>query len=323
MQTNKDIQGLSDDDIDAACQEITRQEYPQAMEYDRAIARAVLSALATRQAAPVASQQGAGDEVGQQADALPQLPEMDSLADVPHALKTPDDWDSDYRSTWQKLQVAERNKMQWRAYALELRAALAAANHRAWCAEVNEDGAKEHLAEVVAQRRTSAAPATLFDRKLVDLEQRGYQVIGRILHKEGQYALFDSSCRWLTQPQYQRLMHEQDGSLFADKPTSAADSEDAARDVLAERQRQIKVEGWTPAHDDAYADGVISAAAACYALHSEPVGNVGDYLRFWPWSNNWWKPKDRRSNLVKAGALILADIERIDRAARNKEAQKG
>jgi hypothetical protein len=60
-----------------------------------------------------------------------------------------------------------------------------------------------------------AAPRSLFDRKLADLQQRGYEVIGRILHKNGQYALFDSSCRWLTRPQYMRLMHEQDGSLFA------------------------------------------------------------------------------------------------------------
>jgi Zn finger protein HypA/HybF involved in hydrogenase expression len=55
----------------------------------------------------------------------------------------------------------------------------------------------------------------LFDRKLAELRQRGYEVIGRVLHKDGEYALFDSSCRWLTKPQYQRLMHEQDGSLFA------------------------------------------------------------------------------------------------------------
>lgn len=58
-------------------------------------------------------------------------------------------------------------------------------------------------------------PRPLFERKLADLQQRGYEVIGRILHKDGEYALFDSSCRWLTKPQYQRLMHEQDSSLFA------------------------------------------------------------------------------------------------------------
>lgn len=66
----------------------------------------------------------------------------------------------------------------------------------------------------------------LFDRKLGDLELRGYEVIGRILHKEGQYALFDSSCRWLSKEQYRRLMHEQDDSLFAtgSQPDSERDA---------------------------------------------------------------------------------------------------
>lgn len=89
---------------------------------------------------------------------------------------------------------------------------------------------------------------------------------------------------------------------------------DAARDLLAERQRQISVEGWGPEHDDEHGQGEMAAAAACYALHTEPVGNVGDYLRFWPWGAKWWKPADSRRNLVKAGALILAEIERLDRA---------
>jgi hypothetical protein len=87
---------------------------------------------------------------------------------------------------------------------------------------------------------------------------------------------------------------------------------------LAERQRQISVEGWTPEHDDEHDDGDMSAAAACYALHTEPIGNVGDYLRFWRWASSQWKPKDRRSNLVRAAALLLAEIERLDRAAKKE-----
>lgn len=37
--------------------------------------------------------------------------------------------------------------------------------------------------------------------------------------------------------------------------------------------------------------------------------------RLWAWHSRWWKPKDRRCNLVRAGALIVAEIERLDRAA--------
>lgn len=78
--------------------------------------------------------------------------------------------------------------------------------------------------EVLRALAAATAPTelrALFDRKLADLEQRGHTVIGRILHKDGTYALFDGSCRWLTQPQYWRLMHEQDGSLFATAPIVA------------------------------------------------------------------------------------------------------
>jgi len=91
----------------------------------------------------------------------------------------------------------------------------------------------------------------------------------------------------------------------------------AARDVLAERERQISAEGWTTEHDDEHGKGELSDAAACYALFwpfnagktAKPVP-----ANFWPWSLEDWKPSDRRRNLVKAGALILAEIERIDRS---------
>ena len=87
----------------------------------------------------------------------------------------------------------------------------------------------------------------------------------------------------------------------------------AASDVLAERTRQISAEGWTPAHDDAHFDGAIARAAASYALSSAGYPHLG--MDVWPWSRDWWKPAERRRDLVKAGALILAEIERLDSAA--------
>jgi hypothetical protein len=68
--------------------------------------------------APSAVKQPGGQE-------LPALPEMDDEFKMAHLLTGSADWDEDYRATWTKLQVAERNKMQWRKYALELRALLA------------------------------------------------------------------------------------------------------------------------------------------------------------------------------------------------------
>lgn len=97
----------------------------------------------------------------------------------------------------------------------------------------------------------------------------------------------------------------------------------AARDVLAERERQKAVEGWTEAHDDGHANESLAQAAACYAMPDPALRQVGAGrgMKFvpmqWPssWSSTWWKPKDRRRDLVRAGALILAEIERLDRAA--------
>lgn len=90
----------------------------------------------------------------------------------------------------------------------------------------------------------------------------------------------------------------------------------AIDDVAAERQRQKDVEGWTADHDDAHSGGEMALAAACYAA-PRFVGFAGAVFGAlpWPWERAWWKPRDARRNLVKAGALIIAEIERLDRAS--------
>ena len=106
-------------------------------------------------------------------------------------------------------------------------------------------------------------------------------------------------------------------------PTASAQKglNDAARDVIAERQRQVEKEGWTPEHDDGANDvAAMADAAACYAMHAGQVLAQAYCTRclkphrLWPWDARWWKPTTPRRDLVKAGALILAEIERIDRA---------
>lgn len=96
----------------------------------------------------------------------------------------------------------------------------------------------------------------------------------------------------------------------------------ALLDVAAERQRQVEVERWTPSHDDQHTDGSMAQAAAAYALkaRSDEAHENGKRIRppyLWPdtWHPSWWKPKDRRRDLVRAAALIVAEIERLDRAA--------
>ncbi len=86
--------------------------------------------------------------------------------------------------------------------------------------------------------------------------------------------------------------------------------------IASERTRQIEVEGWSPEHDDEHADCQMAGAAACYAMSAIPHWAKHEAIRLlWPWSKDWWKPRSHRENLVRAGALIVAEIDRIDRAA--------
>lgn len=82
--------------------------------------------------------------------------------------------------------------------------------------------------------------------------------------------------------------------------------------IATERQRQIEGEGCSQEHDDEHAGGELADAAACYAM--------GRQLPVWPWDIDWWKPtpNDRVRELVKAGALIAAEIDRLQRLGHNK-----
>lgn len=89
--------------------------------------------------------------------------------------------------------------------------------------------------------------------------------------------------------------------------------------VAVERKRQIDEEGWTPEHDDQHANGELAMAAACYAYEAGLPESERDFRNpspdFWPWDEDWWKPSYRLRGLVKAYALLLSEMERLDRAA--------
>lgn len=88
---------------------------------------------------------------------------------------------------------------------------------------------------------------------------------------------------------------------------------------LAERNRGQQVEGYTAEHDDKHADGELAQAAACYALpeflRRFPVTGGTYRSQIWPWEAKWWKPAPavRKREIEKAGALLLAEWERLDR----------
>lgn len=94
------------------------------------------------------------------------------------------------------------------------------------------------------------------------------------------------------------------------------DSALALVDIVEERVRQITVEGWSPAHDDKHREGEMSAAAAAYAL-APHTGKFDNSLRpsFWPWGQEWWKPKSWHRNRVRAAALLVAELARHYRSA--------
>ncbi len=97
------------------------------------------------------------------------------------------------------------------------------------------------------------------------------------------------------------------------------DQSKALIDVMNERDRQHNEEGWTPDHDDTHTQGELARAAACYAWIAAQSGTLRSIFDSppptWPaeWDASWWKPKTPRRDLVKAAALILAEIERLDR----------
>lgn len=93
----------------------------------------------------------------------------------------------------------------------------------------------------------------------------------------------------------------------------------AILDVVRERTRQIDDLGHSLANDDNYDEGVLSGAGAAYALNaSKQLGLYIGYQsskipEFFAWDKKHWKPKTPREDLVRAAALIIAEIEKIDR----------
>lgn len=86
----------------------------------------------------------------------------------------------------------------------------------------------------------------------------------------------------------------------------------AAVDVLKERVRQVEGEGYGVESDDGYTDYQLPRAAICYAIKAAGLPSHRATL-YWPFPAPAFKPTERRANLVKAAALLLAEIERLDR----------
>lgn len=100
--------------------------------------------------------------------------------------------------------------------------------------------------------------------------------------------------------------------------------------IALERQRQVEEEDWTPEHDDHHCHNELTQAAIAYAVHGISINGqkVNSGFVFFPseWNYKWWKPEDTNPNhltledrirhLEKAGALLAAEIDRLQRVQR-------
>ncbi len=176
---------------------------------------------------------------------------------------------------------------------------LKAAQHAVFTTDPGCDTAVELASHITAQAQHSV-PDVLFDGAAV-------------------YADLDDRQRMFTSPENVSVVLDAVVRVVrAAAPTPSNSVPQAWLDVQAERRRQIEAEGWTPEHDDEHSHGQMARAAACYALAGSSAPNDGTAALLvslaWPWDEQWWKPSTARRDMVKACALALAEIERLDRA---------
>ena len=133
---------------------------------------------------------------------------------------------------------------------------------------------------------------------------------------------FGTSCRQAYDSEIRREAHRK-----AQRETIEKSGLKRGADLIAkERQRQITKEGWTHEHDDMHGKGEMADAAIVYADAAQCMqfgtskadlefyyNSKGSRVR-WPWAPEWLKICDNPvRNLVKAGALIAAEIDRLQR----------
>ncbi len=105
-------------------------------------------------------------------------------------------------------------------------------------------------------------------------------------------------------------------------PAQGIDLGAGVRAIADERRRQVEIERFSPATDAEYSKGELAKAALAYvqlaAMDLAAGGRdhiaTGSPPACWPWHRLWWKPRDARRDLVRAGALIAAQLDVIDTA---------
>lgn len=94
--------------------------------------------------------------------------------------------------------------------------------------------------------------------------------------------------------------------------------------ISIERQNQVAVHQYDSPHDDAHTETELLAGARCYMKVAEHIAKgqtavvkkilEADPPKEWPFDTDMWKPNGvAKNNLKKAGAMIAAEWDRLDR----------
>ncbi len=183
------------------------------------------------------------------------------------------------------------------------------------------------------------------------LKYAGSNVDSRILDADDQFIFEMRGWGFLTSPNCMGLSPEEAAAVQDARAQVLIDGvnartvagqnakPDGVQLIAEERKRQMEVEGWTPEHDDEHSNGELALAAVCYAY---PAPRPLEIKKLWPWDWEWWKPTPPEltehphgreqagdpifhsiepgahevaaiRDLTKAGALIAAEIDRLQR----------
>lgn len=89
--------------------------------------------------------------------------------------------------------------------------------------------------------------------------------------------------------------------------------------ITQERNRQIMVEGYNAEHDRHHKPETLAKAALAYLTYDNGMPNASKIAySYWPWEKELFKPRAMKRNLIKAGALIAAAIDRISNAEKER-----
>jgi hypothetical protein len=89
-------------------------------------------------------------------------------------------------------------------------------------------------------------------------------------------------------------------------------------EIVNERMRQVEAKGYAPDQDNLYIQRELLDGARAYLLSADHDRDAGSFV--WPWPMEHFKPGAPRRDLIKAAALIVAEIERLDRIAAAEKA---